>query len=194
MVLFTGENCLIPFQIWIATLCSKVMNHLSQSFLRFHFLFFSDWVKSQYSVFLPSKRKLGWCSKGKNWMNTIIKVNSFRLWVVHKEKCKFFKLSKVFRGREREKRNGRWKQSLHVTLKVIIFFLDSIYKDVIGAILRWQRNRIGRPLSPRQIHQKNIWTLSKFHKTTSECWQRTSSTQKSSPLSSKGDGEVSRLL
>ena len=27
---------------------------------------------------------------------------------------------------------------------------------------------------------------SKFHKTTSECWQRTSGTQKSSPLSSKG--------
>ena len=29
-------------------------------------------------------------------------------------------------------------------------------------------------------------TLSKFHKTTSECRQRTSGTQKSSPLSSKG--------
>ena len=28
--------------------------------------------------------------------------------------------------------------------------------------------------------------LSKFHKTTSECWQRTSGTRKSSPLSSKG--------
>ena len=28
--------------------------------------------------------------------------------------------------------------------------------------------------------------LSKIHKTTSECWQRTSGTQKSSPLSSKG--------
>ena len=47
----------------------------------------------------------------------------------------------------------------------------------------WQRNRMGRPLSPPQIHWKNIWKLSKFHKTTSECWQRTSGTQKSSPLS-----------
>ena len=28
--------------------------------------------------------------------------------------------------------------------------------------------------------------LSKFHKTTSECWQRSSGTQKSSPLSFKG--------
>ena len=54
------------------------------------------------------------------------------------------------------------------------------------AVLRWQRNRTGRPLSPRQIHQKNIWILSKFYKTTFECWQRTSDTQKSSPLSSKG--------
>ena len=54
------------------------------------------------------------------------------------------------------------------------------------AVLRWQRNRTGRPLSPPQIHRKNIWTLRKFHKTTSECRQRTSGTQKSSPLSSKG--------
>ena len=63
-----------------------------------------------------------------------------------------------------------------------------------GAVLRWQRNRTGRQLSPPWIHQKNFWTLSKFHKTTSECWQRTSGTQKSSPLSSKGDGEVLRIL
>ena len=30
--------------------------------------------------------------------------------------------------------------------------------------LRWQRNRTGRPLSPPQIHWKNIWTLSKLTK------------------------------
>ena len=46
-----------------------------------------------------------------------------------------------------------------------------------------------RPLSPTQIHQENILTLSKFHKTTSECQQRTSGTQKSSPLSSKEVGK-----
>ena len=56
-------------------------------------------------------------------------------------------------------------------------------------VLRWQRNMMGRPLSLPKIHQKNIWTLSKFHKTTSECWQRTSGTQKSSPFSSKGGRE-----
>ena len=44
---------------------------------------------------------------------------------------------------------------------------------------------MGRSLSPSQTHQKNISALSKFHQTTSECWQRTSGTQKSSPLSSK---------
>ena len=54
-----------------------------------------------------------------------------------------------------------------------------------GEELRWQRNRMGRTLSPPQIHQKNILTPSKFHKTTSECRQRTSGTQKSNPLSSK---------
>ena len=39
-----------------------------------------------------------------------------------------------------------------------------------GAVLKWQRNRTERPLSPPQIYQKNISTLIKFHKTTSECW------------------------
>ena len=43
---------------------------------------------------------------------------------------------------------------------------------------KWQRIRTERPLSPPKIHQKNISTLSKFYKTTSECWQRTSGTQK----------------
>ena len=33
---------------------------------------------------------------------------------------------------------------------------------------RWWRTRTGRPLSPLQIHRKNNWTLSKFHKTTSD--------------------------
>ena len=51
--------------------------------------------------------------------------------------------------------------------------------------VRWRRNRTGKPLSPSQIPQKNISTLSKLHKTTSECWQRTSGTQKSRSLSSK---------
>ena len=54
-----------------------------------------------------------------------------------------------------------------------------------GVVLRWRRNRMGRPLSPSKIHQKNISTLSKFHKTTSECWQRTSGTQQSRSLASK---------
>ena len=55
-----------------------------------------------------------------------------------------------------------------------------LFKKIRGAVLRQQRNRTGWPLSPPQIHRKNIWTLSKFHKTTSECWQRTSGTQKGS--------------
>ena len=44
---------------------------------------------------------------------------------------------------------------------------------------------MGRPLFPPQFHQKNISTLSKFYKTTSECWQRISGTQKGRSLSSK---------
>ena len=63
---------------------------------------------------------------------------------------------------------------------------ETNFKNNILAVLRWWRNRTGRTLSPLQIHRKNIWTLSKFHKSTSECWQRTSGTQKSSPLSLKG--------
>ena len=61
----------------------------------------------------------------------------------------------------------------------------NIQRAIERVVLRWWRYRTGRPLSPPQIHQENISALSKFHKTT-ECWQRTSGTQKSSPLSSKG--------
>ena len=60
-------------------------------------------------------------------------------------------------------------------------------KTIGGVVLGWQRNRMGRPLSAPQIHQKNISTLSKCHKTTSECCQRTSGIQKSRSLSSKTD-------
>ena len=55
-----------------------------------------------------------------------------------------------------------------------------------GTVLRWRRNRTGRPISPPQIHRKSTWTLSKYHKTTSEHWWRTPGTQKGSPLSLKG--------
>ena len=41
-------------------------------------------------------------------------------------------------------------------------------KRCLGEELRWWRNRMGRPLYPLQIHRKNIWTLSKLHKTTSD--------------------------
>ena len=51
---------------------------------------------------------------------------------------------------------------------------------------RWQSNRTGRPLSPPEIHQKIIWMLRNFHKTTSEYWQRTPDTQKGSQISLKG--------
>ena len=37
-----------------------------------------------------------------------------------------------------------------------------------GGGAEWQRNRMGRPLSPLQIHWKNSWMLSKLHKTTSD--------------------------
>ena len=63
--------------------------------------------------------------------------------------------------------------------------LDSILKSRVRVVLRWRRNRMGRPLSPSKIHQKNISVLNKFHKTTSECWQRTSGTQQSRSLASK---------
>ena len=63
--------------------------------------------------------------------------------------------------------------------------LVSIKKHVLGERERWRRNGTGRSLSPSQIPQKNISTLSKLHKTTSVGWQRTSGNQKSRPLSSK---------
>ena len=55
---------------------------------------------------------------------------------------------------------------------------------------RWQRYRMGRPLSPPQIHQKIMWMLSNFHKTISEYWQRTQGTQKGSSFSWKGEQRI----
>ena len=62
-------------------------------------------------------------------------------------------------------------------------------KTLAEAVLGWQRNRMGRPLSPSQIHQKNISTLTKVHKTTSEFWQRTSGNQKSNHCLQKQVGK-----
>ena len=76
-----------------------------------------------------------------------------------------------------------WQEPLG-SLLWLYYFLK-VNREAGEAVLRWRRNRTGRPLSPPQIHWKNIWMLSKFHETTSECWQRTSGTQKGSPLSSK---------
>ena len=74
---------------------------------------------------------------------------------------------------------GWWRGRIHLRR------IGWIQDETEEVVLRWWRNRTGRPLSPSQIHQKNISTLSKFHKRTSECWQRTSGTQKSRSLSSK---------
>ena len=63
--------------------------------------------------------------------------------------------------------------------------IETVIRNLPGAVLRWWRNRMGIPLSPSQIPHKNISTLSNLHKTTSECWQRTSGIQKSRSLSSK---------
>ena len=41
---------------------------------------------------------------------------------------------------------------------------------------KMMENRMGKPLSPPQIHQKTTWMLSKHHKTTSEHWRRTPGT------------------
>ena len=69
----------------------------------------------------------------------------------------------------------------------VLWWINALRKhDWEAAVLRWQRNRMGRSLSPPQIHQKINWTLRKFHKTTSECCWRISGTQKGDPFSSKG--------
>ena len=64
--------------------------------------------------------------------------------------------------------------------------MNSIKNKILELVLRWQRNRMGGPLSPLQIHQKIMWMLSNFYKTASEHWLRTPGTQKGSPFSSKG--------
>ena len=43
----------------------------------------------------------------------------------------------------------------------VILSINMLKKKGGGEELRWLRNRTGRPLSPLQIHRKNIWTLSR---------------------------------
>ena len=59
-------------------------------------------------------------------------------------------------------------------------------KSLTVSIGKFQDGGGIRPLSPPQIHQKIIWMLNNFHKTTSEHWRRTPGTQKGSPFSLKG--------
>ena len=69
-----------------------------------------------------------------------------------------------------------------------VVFINCLQKHLLRywwGLKRWWRNRMGRPLSPSQIPQKNISMPSKLHKTTSVGWQRTSGNQKSRPLFSK---------
>ena len=92
------------------------------------------------------------------------------------------------------------KNTVKTTFKIVISYPYGIYwarqfKNTWhywGEVLRWWRNRTGRSLSPPQIHQKINWTLRKFHKTASECWQRTPGAQKGSIFSLKG-GHLYRL-
>ena len=56
------------------------------------------------------------------------------------------------------------KKKLDTTEQTSLQWLLLGFKNEMQEELRWRRNRTGRPLSPVQIHQKNIWTLSKLHK------------------------------
>ena len=65
-----------------------------------------------------------------------------------------------------------------------------IYNVVLRkAIPRRRRNRMGRPLSPPEIHQKIIWMWSSFHKTASEHWPKTPDTQRGRPISERRWGQ-----
>ena len=85
---------------------------------------------------------------------------------------------------------------LRVPYAVLNFFLIILFAILfvwlslffLHKLPRRQRNMMRKPLYPPQIHQKIIWMLNNFHKTTSECWWRTPGTQKGSPISSKGGG------
>ena len=69
-------------------------------------------------------------------------------------------------------------------------FTVSYHLGGSSGIQRWQRNTMGRPLSPPQFHHKINWMLSNFHKTTSKHWQRTPGTQRGSLFSLKGDRTI----
>ena len=70
----------------------------------------------------------------------------------------------------------------------VLEIFQAIILELEGMVPRWQRNRMGRPLSPPKIHQKIIWMLSDFHKTTSDA-AKTPGTQKGSRYLQKEVGQ-----
>ena len=128
---------------------------------------------SEDALWIAEKRRE---AKGKGEKETYIHLNAEFQRIARRDKKAF--LSEQCKEIEENNRMGK---------------IRDLFKKIRGrAVLRWQRNRMGIPLYPPQIHQKTIWMLSKFHKTTSECRQRTSGTQKSSPLSSKGGRKTNK--
>ena len=78
-----------------------------------------------------------------------------------------------------------YSTELIIIMSSLSYDIIKYHNDILGAVSRWRRNRMGRPLSPPQIHPKIIWMLSNFYKRASECWQRTPGTHRGSPISSK---------
>ena len=64
----------------------------------------------------------------------------------------------------------------HLPFKIVVLKCSSKVAE------EWDGEATFSPTNSSKI----IWMLSNFHKTTSECWQRTPGTQKGSPFSSKG--------
>ena len=48
------------------------------------------------------------------------------------------------------------QDTYYLLMNLVWGIIQEKEKAKIGAVLRWQRNRMGRPLSPPQMHQKNI--------------------------------------
>ena len=131
-----------------------VFSHKHHIFYILNLLMLKTWVKVSNKIRVEKKKKKRRRKKKKKWT----KRSSRLVYVASTHQIQCIVLKWVL------------QMLLYLLYQISLWFFWTAVINLgkLGRELRWRRNRTRRPLSPRQIHGKIIWTLRKLHKTTSD--------------------------